>query len=90
MLKSFKKLSKKRNTKKAVIILIVVFVMVLSLLISKSYAIYQNENEVQFINAKLRFPKASEVNYTTTNNNSIANVEQALNDLYKKVGEMYE
>ena len=60
--------------------------MVGILLSGISYAVYQNENEVSFINAKVRFPKSNEVTYTTTSNISVKNVEQALNDLYGKLG----
>ncbi len=63
-----------------------VFMVVGILLLGKSYAVYQKEDEVQFINAKVRWPKASEVTYTNTSNKNVTNVEQALNDLYGKLG----
>ncbi len=81
------KFNKNGKNKKIIIMLVVVFAVVISLVIGSTYAIYQKENEVTFINAKVRFPKANEVTYTTSNNSSVTNVEQALNDLYEKLGE---
>ena len=80
---------KKRSKNKKIVIIVGIFAVMISLLIKTTYSIYQKENEVSFINTKVRFPKSSEVTYTTSNNN-VTNVEQALNDLYKKAGEMYE
>ena len=82
-LKSFKKHTGK---KKIVILMLGVCVVTLSLLIGKTYAIYQSENEVRFINAKVRWPRANEVSYITTSNSKVTNVEEALNDLYGKIG----
>ena len=75
---------KKRKNKK--IVIIGIFLVIISLLIKTTYAIYQKETEISFINARVRFPKSSEVTYTTTSNTNIKNVEQALNDLYGKLG----
>ena len=82
-LKRFKKEETKR---KKVIKIFVVFAVVGILLSGISYAVYQRETEVTFINAKVRWPKASEITYTTTSKTSVKNVEQALNDLYGKLG----
>ena len=75
---------KKRKNKK--IVIIGIFLVIISLLIKTTYAIYQKETEISFINARVRFPKSNEVTYTTTSNTNIKNVEQALNDLYGKLG----
>ena len=77
---------KKDNKKNKVIISFLVIALVGLVLIQSSYAYFQRQTEVRFINAKVRFPKASEVTYTTTSNASVKNVEQALNDLYEKLG----
>ena len=84
-MQKLKEFKKKRKNKKIVII-VGIFAVIVSILIGKTYAIYQKENEVSFINAKVRFPKSSEVTYTTTSNTSVTNIEQALNDLYGKIG----
>ena len=76
----------KDNKKKKVIISILIITLVGLVLVQSSYAFFQRQTEVRFINAKVRFPKASEVTYTTTSNTSVKNVEQALNDLYGKLG----
>ena len=57
----------------------------LSLLIRNSYALYQRNIELTFINTK--WSKANEISYTTKTNTEITNVEQVLNELYKKLGE---
>ena len=77
---------KKKRKNKKIVIVVGIFVVMISMLIKKTYAIYQKETEISFINAKVRFPKSSEVTYTTTSNTNIKNVEQALNDLYGKLG----
>ena len=76
----------KDNKKKKVIISILIITLGGLVLVQSSYAFFQRQTEVRFINAKVRFPKASEVTYTTTSNTSVKNVEQALNDLYGKLG----
>lgn len=76
----------KDNKKKKIIISILIITLVGLVLVQSSYAFFQKQTEVTFINAKVRFPKASEVTYTTTSNTSVKNVEQALNDLYGKLG----
>ncbi len=81
-----KKFKRKEKQKKIVFLIIGIFGVLVSLLIGKTYAIYQQENEVTFINAKVRWPRANEINYTTSNRN-VLNVEEALNDLYGKLGE---
>ena len=75
--------SKKR---KLGLILIGILLVGTSLIIGSTYAVYQRQTEVRFINAKVRFPKSSEITYTTTSNSNVKNVEQALNDLYGKLG----
>ena len=77
---------KRKRKNKKVIVIIGIFVVMISLLIKSTYSIYQKETEVSFINARVRFPKSSEVTYTTTSNTNVKNVEQALNDLYGKIG----
>ena len=77
---------KRKIKNKKVILLIAIITISISLLIKTTYSIYQKETEVSFINAKTRFPKSSEITYTTTSNTSVKNVEQALNDLYGKLG----
>ena len=79
-------LSKFNNKKKFGIKIIVVLIIIAIILIKTTYAIYQKETEISFINARVRFPKSNEVTYTTTGNINIKNVEQALNDLYGKLG----
>ena len=81
-----KKFKRKEKQKKIVFLIIGVFVLSLSILIGKSYAIYQTSNEVTFINAKVRWPRADEITYTTSVNTKVTNVEEALNDLYGKLG----
>ena len=81
-----KKFNKKEKQKKVVILMLGIFVVSLSILIGKTYAIYQSENEVRFINAKVRWPRANEITYTTSKNTKVTNVEEALNDLYEKIG----
>ena len=76
----------KKKVKKEIILILGAFAVVLSLLIGKTYAIYQSESEVRFINAKVRWPRVNEISYTTTNNSKVTNVEEALNDLYGKIG----
>lgn len=76
----------KRNIRKKIIIGLYAFLIIGILSVGASYAFFQNETEITFINAKIRFPTASEVTYTTANNISVKNVEQALNDLYGKLG----
>ena len=76
----------KKKVKKEIILILGAFAVVLSLLIGKTYAIYQSESEVRFINAKVRWPRANEISYITTNNSKVTNVEAALNDLYGKLG----
>ena len=76
----------KGKKKKGEVILICIIMLGISMIIKRTYAFFQNESEVRFINVKVRFPKASEVIYTTTSNTSVKNVEQAINDLYGKVG----
>ena len=82
-LKNFNKYERK---KKIVFLIIGIFAVTLSLLIGKTYAIYQSESKVTFINAKVRWPRANEISYITTNNSKVTNVEAALNDLYGKLG----
>ena len=81
-----KKFNKKEKQKKVVILMLGIFVVSLSILIGKTYEIYQSENEVTFINAKVRWPRANEITYTTSENTEVTNVEEALNDLYGKIG----
>ena len=76
----------KKKVKKEIILILGAFAVVLSLLIGKTYAIYQSESEVTFINAKVRWPRADEITYTTSVNTKVTNVEEALNDLYGKIG----
>ena len=83
---ALKKFNKNEINRKNVIIIVGVFMVIGILLLGTSYAVYQREDEITFINAKVRWPKASEVTYTTTSNTSVTNVEQALNDLYGKLG----
>lgn len=78
---------KKKQKQKYLILLISIFVIIVILLIGKTYALYQKETEVTFINAKVRWPYANEIIYTTSANSKITNIEQALNDLYEKLGE---
>ena len=81
-----KKFKRKGKEKKIVILMLGIFGVTLSLLMGKTYAIYQSENEVTFINAKVRWPRANEITYTTSENTEVTNVEEALNDLYGKIG----
>ncbi len=83
---ALKKFNKNEINRKKVIMIVGVFMVVGILLLGTSYAIYQKEDEVQFINAKVRWPKASEVIYTNANNKNVTNVEQALNNLYERLG----
>ena len=83
---SLKKFKKEETKRKKVIKIFGAFIMIGILLSGISYAVYKRETEVTFINAKVRWPKASEITYTTTSNTSVTNVEQALNDLYGKLG----
>lgn len=64
-----------------------VLLIMLSLLISYTYAVYQKEDEITFVNAKVRFPDASEVTYTNSSNSNVTNVAEALTDLYEKLGD---
>ncbi len=66
-----KKFKRKGKEKKIVILMLGIFGVTLSLLMGKTYAIYQSENEVT---------------YTTSENTEVTNVEEALNDLYGKIG----
>ncbi len=54
----------------------------LSLLIRNSYALYQRNIELTFINTK--WSKANEISYTTKTNTEITNVKQILNELNRK------
>ncbi len=86
ILQRLKKFNKNEIDRKKVIMIVGVFMVVGILLLGTSYAVYQKEDEVQFINAIVRWPAASEVTYMTTSNTSVKNVEQAVNDLYGKLG----
>ena len=85
-MQKIKNLNNLKSKKKIVFLIIGIFVVSLSILIGKTYAIYQSENEVRFINAKVRWPRANEITYTTSKNTKVTNVEEALNDLYEKIG----
>ena len=85
-MQKIKNLNNLKSKKKIVFLIIGIFVVSLSILIGKTYAIYQSESEVTFINAKVRWPRADEITYTTSVNTKVTNVEEALNDLYGKIG----
>ncbi len=77
---------KKKEKKKQFFIVAIATMALLVLIVGITYAVYQEETEITFINTKVRWPNADEISYTTTNNNDITNVEQALNDLYERLG----
>ena len=80
-----KKLTKRERNK--YFIIVSYSILLLGILVAGiSYATYQTSNEVTFINAKVRWPRANEISYITTNNSKVTNVEEALNDLYGKIG----
>lgn len=75
-----------KDSKKINFVVVGAFLFIGILIVGTSYALYQHEDEVNFISAKVRFPDASEVSYTNSNNSNVKTVEQALNDLYERVG----
>lgn len=80
-----KRFKKKGNNNKYIYVTIICLMLAI-MAVGISYAKYETSDEVQFINATVRWPKANEIAYTNTKNSSVTNVEQALNDLYGKIG----
>lgn len=76
-------LKKEIDLRNKIIIVISFLLLIIAIVLKTTYAIYQREEEITFINAKVRFPNASEISYSNKNEN-ITNVEQALSDLYER------
>ena len=82
-LKKFRTLENKINISAKIFCGLLIIGIVL---VGKTYAEYKEETEVTFINVKVRWPRAAEISYVTTHNENVTTVEQALNDLYERLG----